>query len=142
MLTTYGKSNPEWLENVVLVKKANGKWRMSIDFTDVDKDCPKDSYPLPSINYFMDNTSGCLLLSFLDSFSWYNQIRMHMRDESDTYQQISKDPTSTSQIGQSSRYAKSGLTKPRESISRRRTRYDLKYQKFFLLVFHKKHACK
>ena len=40
---------PEWLAKVVLVKKANGKWRMCVDFTNLNKACPKDSYPLPSI---------------------------------------------------------------------------------------------
>ena len=40
---------PEWLANVVLVKKSNGKCRMCVDFTDLNKACPKDSYPLPSI---------------------------------------------------------------------------------------------
>jgi hypothetical protein len=38
---------PEWLANVVLVKKANGKWRMCVDFTDLNKACPKDCFPLP-----------------------------------------------------------------------------------------------
>ena len=37
---------PEWLANVVMVKKSNGKWRMCVDFTDLNKACPKDSYPL------------------------------------------------------------------------------------------------
>ena len=41
---------PEWLANVVLVKKSNGRWRMCVDFTDLNKACPKDSYPLPSID--------------------------------------------------------------------------------------------
>ena len=41
---------PEWLANVVLVKKSNGKWCMCVDFTDLNKACPKDSYPLPSID--------------------------------------------------------------------------------------------
>ena len=40
----------EWLANVVLVKKANGKWRLCIDFTDINRACPKDSFPLPWIN--------------------------------------------------------------------------------------------
>ena len=40
----------EWLANVVLVKKANGKWRMCVDFTDLNKTCPKDSFPLPRID--------------------------------------------------------------------------------------------
>jgi len=72
---------PEWLANVVLVKKANGKWRMCVDFTDLNKACPKDSYPLPSIDALVDSASGCRLLSFLDVFSGYNQITMHPRDE-------------------------------------------------------------
>jgi len=72
----------EWLANVVLVKKVNGKCRMCVDFTDLIKACPKDSYPLPNIDALVDNASGCKLLSFLDAFSGYNQIRMHPRDES------------------------------------------------------------
>jgi len=72
---------PEWLANVVLVKKANGKWRMCVDFTDLNKACSKDSYPLSSIDALVDNASGCKLLSFLDAFSGYNQIRMHPRDK-------------------------------------------------------------
>jgi len=69
---------------VVLVKKASGKWRMCVDFTDLNKACPKDSYPLPSIDALVDNASGCRLLSFLDAFSGYNQIMMHPRDECKT----------------------------------------------------------
>jgi len=75
---------PEWLANVVLVKKANGKWRMCVDFTDLNKACPKDSYPLPSIDALVDSASGWKMLSFLDAFSGYNQIKMHPRDESKT----------------------------------------------------------
>jgi hypothetical protein len=41
---------PEWLANTVMVKKANGKWRMCIDFTDLNKACPKDKFPLPRID--------------------------------------------------------------------------------------------
>lgn len=40
---------PKWISNVVLVKKANGKWRMCVDFTDLNKACPKDSFLLPKI---------------------------------------------------------------------------------------------
>jgi len=72
---------PEWLANAVLVKKANGKWKMCVDFTDLNKACPKDSYPLPSIDALVDSASGCKMLSFLDAFSGYNQIKMHPRDE-------------------------------------------------------------
>jgi len=73
---------PEWLATVVLVKKANGKWRMCVDFTDLNKACPKHSYPLPNIDTLVDSASGCKMLSFLDAFSGYNQIKMHPRDES------------------------------------------------------------
>uniref|UniRef100_A0A2N9IF11 Integrase catalytic domain-containing protein n=1 Tax=Fagus sylvatica TaxID=28930 RepID=A0A2N9IF11_FAGSY len=65
---------PEWLANVVMVKKATGKWRMCVDFTDLNKACPKDSYPLPRIDQLVDSTAGHKLLSFMDAFSGYNQI--------------------------------------------------------------------
>ena len=73
---------PEWLVNVVLVKKANRKWRMCFDFTNLNKACLKDLYPLPSIDSLVENALSCRLLSFLDAFSRYNQIRMHPKDES------------------------------------------------------------
>ena len=63
---------PEWLANVVLVQKANGKLRICVDFTNLNKACPKDSYPLPSIDSLVDSASSYRLLSFLDVFSRYN----------------------------------------------------------------------
>jgi len=75
---------PEWLANIVMVKKANGKWRMCVDFTDLNTACPKDSYPLPNIDTLVDRVSGCGLLSFMDAYSRYNQIRMHPEDEDKT----------------------------------------------------------
>ena len=66
----------DWLANVVMVKKANGKWRMGVDFTNLNKACPKDSYPLPRIDQLVELTAGHRLLSFMDTFSGYNQIRM------------------------------------------------------------------
>jgi len=62
----------EWLANVVLVQKFNGKWRMCVNFTGLNKVCLKDSYPLPSINFLIDNASGYRLLRLLDAFSGYN----------------------------------------------------------------------
>ena len=75
---------PEWLANVVLVKKANGKWRLCIDFTDINKACPKDSFPLPRIDLIVDATAGHELLSFMDAFSGYNQISMDPNDQEKT----------------------------------------------------------
>ncbi|GAU51366.1 hypothetical protein TSUD_134070 [Trifolium subterraneum] len=65
-----------WLSNVVLVKKSNGKWRMWVDYTDLNRVCPKDAYPLPNIDKLVDNSSGFKLLSFMDAYSGYNQIKM------------------------------------------------------------------
>ena len=62
----------DWLANVVMVKKANGKWRMCVDFTDLNNACPKDSYPLPRIDQLVDSTADHQLLSFIDAFSSYN----------------------------------------------------------------------
>ena len=70
----------EWLANVILVKKANGKWRMCVDFIDLNKACPKDSFPLPRIDQLVDSTVGHKLLTFMDAFSGYNQIKMAEED--------------------------------------------------------------
>ena len=75
---------PDWLANVVMEKKANGKWRMCVDFTDLNKACPKDSYTLPRIDQLVDSTAGHQLLSFMDAFSGYNQIKMNEVDQEKT----------------------------------------------------------
>ena len=72
---------PDWLANVVLVKKENWKWRMCVDFTDLNKACPKDSFPLPRIDQLMDSIA---LLTFMDTFSRYNQIKMAEEDQEKT----------------------------------------------------------
>ena len=59
---------PNWLANVVMVKKVNGKWMMCMDFTDLNKACLKDSYLLPCIDQLVDSTVGHKLLSFMDAF--------------------------------------------------------------------------
>ena len=75
---------PEWLANVVLVKKANDKWRLCIDFTDLNRACPKDSFPLPRIDLIVDAIAGHELLSFMDAFSGYKQISMDPDDQEKT----------------------------------------------------------
>ena len=81
MRDSYRPSNfQNGISNVVLVKKSNGKWRMCIDYSDLNRACPKDYYPLPNIDQLIDATSGHELLSFMDAFSGYNQIRMDNND--------------------------------------------------------------
>jgi len=63
---------PEWLANVVMVKKANGKWRMCVNFMDLNNACSKDSFPLPRIDQLVNSTVGHKLLTFMDAFSMYN----------------------------------------------------------------------
>ncbi|KAI3678508.1 hypothetical protein L6452_37803 [Arctium lappa] len=70
-----------WLANVVVVQKKNGKWRVCIDFTDLNKACPKDPFPLPHIDSMVDATAGHELLTFMDAYSGYNQILMHSDDQ-------------------------------------------------------------
>jgi hypothetical protein len=73
--------HPTWLANPVLVKKKNGKWRMCIDYTSLNKACPKVPFPLPRIDQIVDSTAGCELLCFLDAYSWYHQIKMKESDQ-------------------------------------------------------------
>src|ERR1044071_3524152 len=75
---------PIWLSNVVLVKKAYGKWRMCVDFMDINKACSKDSYPLPSIDQLVNSTAGHEALSFLDAYPGYNQVKMNQDDKEHT----------------------------------------------------------
>ena len=67
-----------------MVKKANCKWRMCVDFTDLNKAYPKDSFPLPRIDQLVDSTAGHRLLTFMDAFSGYNQIMMDDADQEKT----------------------------------------------------------
>ena len=67
-----------------MVKKANENRRICIDFTDLNKACPKDSYPLPRIDTLVDSTARHQLLSFMDAFSSYNQIKMDKSDQEKT----------------------------------------------------------
>ena len=75
---------PDWLVNPVVVKKKNRKWRVCVDFIDINKACPKDSFPLPHIDRLVEVTAGNELLYFLDVFSGYNQIMMNLDDREKT----------------------------------------------------------
>ena len=67
-----------------MVKKTNGKWRICVDFTELNKACPKDSYPLPQIDTLIDSTVRNQLLIFMDALSGYNQIKMEEADQENT----------------------------------------------------------
>jgi hypothetical protein len=75
---------PVWVANVVMVLKKNGNMRMCIDFTELNKACPKDPYPLPRIDVIIDQEAGCDMLSLLDCFSGYHQVCMRREDEAKT----------------------------------------------------------
>jgi hypothetical protein len=75
---------PEWLANTVMVKKANGKWRMCIDFTYLNKACPKDEFPLPRIDSLVDAAASTEVMSLLDCYSGYHRIWMKKEDEPKT----------------------------------------------------------
>ena len=71
---------PEWLANTVVVKKKSGKWRVCVNFIDLNKTCPKDPFPMPKIDQLVDVTVGHPRMSFLDVFQGYHQIPLALDD--------------------------------------------------------------
>ena len=71
---------PEWFANVVVVPKKGGKWRVCMDYTDLNEACPKDSFPLHQIDEIVDASTWHGMLSFMDAFSGYHQIPIHLPD--------------------------------------------------------------
>ena len=90
-LLTYGfimeVLHPDWLANPVLVEKKKDDpnvaivWRMCIDYTNLNKACPKDPFPLPQIDQVIDSTAGCELLSFVDAHSGFHQMPLNPIDQ-------------------------------------------------------------
>ncbi|GJV13465.1 reverse transcriptase domain-containing protein [Tanacetum coccineum] len=74
----------EWLSNPVMVKKHDGSWRMCVDFTDLNKACPHDCYPLSEIDWKVESLCGYLFKCFLDAYKGYHQIQMAESDEEKT----------------------------------------------------------
>jgi hypothetical protein len=72
---------PVWLANTVPVRKKNGKWRMCVDFTDLNKACKKDDFPLEWVDKSIDDVANSEMLSVLDMFSGYHQIRVRREDK-------------------------------------------------------------
>nr|GFB21497.1 reverse transcriptase domain-containing protein [Tanacetum cinerariifolium] len=71
----------DWLSNPVMVKKHDGSWRMCVDFTDLNKACPQDCYPLPEIDQKVESLCGYPFKCFLDAYKGYHQIQMAAADE-------------------------------------------------------------
>jgi hypothetical protein len=67
-----------------MVKKANGKWRMCTDYTDLNKACPKDPFPFCCIDKLVDKSARYTYLSFMDAYSGYNQIPIHLDNQEKT----------------------------------------------------------
>ena len=74
----------EWLANTVVVRKKNGKWRVCVDFIDLNLACPKDPFPMPKIDQLVDATYGHPRMSFLDAFQGYHQITLTTEDQKKT----------------------------------------------------------
>ncbi|XP_058216809.1 uncharacterized protein LOC131327681 [Rhododendron vialii] len=75
---------PRWLANTVVVKKKNGKWRVCVDYSNLNDACPKDFFPLPQIDQLVDATAGHARLSFMDAYRGYHQIAMSEEDVENT----------------------------------------------------------
>ncbi|KAL9236174.1 hypothetical protein vseg_010875 [Gypsophila vaccaria] len=74
----------EWVSNMVHVLKKNEKIRVCADFRDLNKASPKDDFPLPHVDVLVDNTADHALLSFMDGYAGYNQIKMAREDMAKT----------------------------------------------------------
>jgi hypothetical protein len=86
MATGFIRKNlhPNWLANLILVQKNMAEWRMCVDYTDLNRHCPKDPFGLPYIDQIVDSIARSALLSFLDCYSGYHQIALREEDQSKT----------------------------------------------------------
>ena len=75
------EQHPNWVANIVLVPKKNGKIQICIDYHDLTAACPKDKFPLPIMDVMIENTCDFERMSFMDGFSGYNQIKMYPENE-------------------------------------------------------------
>ncbi|XP_075640451.1 uncharacterized protein LOC142612219 [Castanea sativa] len=75
---------PKWLANTVVVRKKNGKWRVCVDFTNLNQACPKDPFPMPKIDQLVIAVYRHPRMSFLDTFQGYHQIALSVEDQEKT----------------------------------------------------------
>ena len=76
----YPISDSQWVSPLVMVPKKNGKWRICMDYRELNKAMQKDHFPLPFIDQVLDTLAGKKFFSFLDGFSGYNQIQIAPKD--------------------------------------------------------------
>jgi len=74
----------KWVANLVVVRKKSGEIRLCVDFINLNKCSKKDNYPLPKMEHLLQKVSGAKVMSFLDGFSGYNQIVVHLDDQENT----------------------------------------------------------
>ena len=75
---------PEWLSNIVVVKKKDGKWKVCVDFIGLNQPCPNDPFPVPKIDQLVDATYRHPRMSFLDAFQRYHKIALAPKDQEKT----------------------------------------------------------
>eukprot|EP00253_Pinus_taeda_P023617 PITA_23617 len=80
----YPISDSEWVSPLVLVPKKNGKWRICVDYRELNKATKKDLFPLPFIDQVLDGLARKKFFSLLDGFSRYNQIQINPEDQDKT----------------------------------------------------------
>ena len=80
----YPISDSEWVSPLVIVPNKNGKWRVCVDYRELNKETQKDYFPLPFIDQILDTLSRKKFFSFLDGFSGYNQIQIAPEDQDKT----------------------------------------------------------
>ena len=76
----YPISDSQWVSPLVIVPKNNGKWRICVDYRELNKATQKEHFPLPFIDQVLDNLAGKKFFSFLDGFGGYNQIQIALED--------------------------------------------------------------
>ena len=74
----------KWVSPLVIVLKKNGKWRVCVDFQELNKEALRDYLPLPFIDQVLDTLSGKKYFSFMDGYSGYNQIHIALEDQDKT----------------------------------------------------------
>jgi hypothetical protein len=70
----------EWILSVVPAQKKDGRWRVYVDFRDLNRATPKDEYPMPVAETFVNAAAGLKILSIMDGNASYNQIFMALED--------------------------------------------------------------